>query len=41
MEKIPVRENLKRKLVWQVLMRLGVTTGPLGAMVDPSSRPGA
>jgi hypothetical protein len=32
MEKIPVRENLKRKLVWQVLMRLGLTTGPLGAM---------
>ncbi|KAF9249077.1 hypothetical protein DTO006G1_8012 [Penicillium roqueforti] len=36
MEKISVRENLKRKLVWQVLMRLGLVTGPLGAMdLDP------
>ncbi|CAG8137226.1 unnamed protein product [Penicillium salamii] len=32
LEKIPVRENLKRKLVWQVLMRLGLVTGPLGSM---------
>ncbi|CAI7677019.1 unnamed protein product [Penicillium discolor] len=32
LEKICVRENLKRKLVWQVLMRLGLVTGPLGAM---------
>ncbi|KAJ5436829.1 Nitrogen permease regulator 3 [Penicillium cf. griseofulvum] len=32
LEKICVRENLKRKLVWQVLMRLGLGTGPLGAM---------
>jgi hypothetical protein len=32
LEKIPVRENLKRKLVWQVLMRLGLATGPLGSM---------
>jgi hypothetical protein len=31
-EKIPVRENLKRKLVWQVLMRLGLVTGPLGSI---------
>lgn len=30
LEKIPVRENLKRKLVWQVLLRLGLsgTSGP-------------
>ncbi|KAJ5494534.1 Nitrogen permease regulator 3 [Penicillium fimorum] len=36
LEKICVRENLKRKLVWQVLMRLGLGTGPLGAMdLDP------
>ncbi|CAI7609927.1 unnamed protein product [Penicillium glandicola] len=32
LEKIPVRENLQRKLVWEVLMRLGVVTGPLGAI---------
>lgn len=32
LEKIPVRENLKRKLVWQVLMRLGLVTGPLGSI---------
>jgi hypothetical protein len=31
-EKISVRENLKRKLVWQVLMRLGLVTGPLGSI---------
>ncbi|PWY81874.1 nitrogen permease regulator 3 [Aspergillus heteromorphus CBS 117.55] len=27
LEKIPVRESLKRKLVWQILMRLGLVTG--------------
>lgn len=32
MEKIPVRENLKRKLVWQVLTRLGFVTGPVGSL---------
>jgi hypothetical protein len=32
LEKIPVRENLKRKLVWHVLMRLGLVTGPLGSV---------
>jgi hypothetical protein len=32
LEKISVRENLKRKLVWQVLMRLGLMTGPLGSI---------
>lgn len=31
LEKIPVRENLKRKLVWQVLTRLGLVTGPPGS----------
>jgi hypothetical protein len=32
LEKIPVRETLKRKLVWQVLTRLGFVTGPMGAV---------
>ncbi|OQD77442.1 hypothetical protein PENDEC_c002G02126 [Penicillium decumbens] len=32
LEKIPVRENLKRKLVWEVLTRLGFVTGPLGSV---------
>ncbi|KAJ5576499.1 hypothetical protein N7535_003425 [Penicillium sp. DV-2018c] len=32
LEKISVRENLKRKLVWQVLQRLGLVTGPLGSV---------
>lgn len=32
LEKIPVRENLKRKLVWQVLTRLGFVTGPPGSV---------
>ena len=32
LEKIPVRESLKRKLVWQVLTRLGFVTGPLGSV---------
>ncbi|KAJ5086421.1 hypothetical protein NUU61_007728 [Penicillium alfredii] len=32
LEKIPVRENLKRKQVWQVLMRLGLVTGPPGSV---------
>lgn len=32
LEKITVRETLKRKLVWQVLMRLGLVTGPLGSI---------
>ncbi|KAJ5118175.1 uncharacterized protein N7515_010398 [Penicillium bovifimosum] len=31
LEKISVRENLKRKLVWQVLQRLGLVAGPLGS----------
>ncbi|KAJ5160462.1 Nitrogen permease regulator 3 [Penicillium canariense] len=30
LEKIPVRESLKRKLVWHVLARLGFVTGPGG-----------
>lgn len=30
LEKISVRENLKRKLVWQVLTRLGFVSGPPG-----------
>lgn len=37
LEKIPVRENLKRKLVWQVLMRLGFVTGP-GNVIEPDPR---
>jgi hypothetical protein len=32
LEKIPVRESLKRKLVWQVLTRLGFVTGPVGSL---------
>ena len=32
LDKIPVRENLKRKLVWQVLTRLGFVTGPPGSV---------
>lgn len=32
LEKIPVRENLKRKFVWQVLTRLGFVTGPPGSI---------
>lgn len=32
LEKIPVRENLKRKLVWQVLTRLGFVTGSPGSV---------
>jgi hypothetical protein len=37
LEKIPVRESLKRKLVWQVLMRLGFVTGP-GNSIEPDPR---
>ncbi|KAI2790212.1 Nitrogen permease regulator 3 [Penicillium oxalicum] len=37
LEKIPVRENLKRKLVAQALMRLGFLTGPV-SYVEPDSR---
>ncbi|OOQ85272.1 Nitrogen permease regulator 3 [Penicillium brasilianum] len=37
LEKIPVRENLKRKLAWQVLMRMGFVTGP-GNSVEPDPR---
>lgn len=37
LEKIPVRESLKRKLVWQVLMRLGFVTGP-GNPIEPDPR---
>lgn len=32
LEKIPVRENLKRKQVWQILTRLGFVTGPPGSV---------
>lgn len=32
LEKIPVRENLKRKQVWQILTRLGFSTGPPGSV---------
>lgn len=32
LEKIPVRENMKRKLVWQVLTRYGLLTSPQGAV---------
>ncbi|PYH46177.1 nitrogen permease regulator 3 family protein [Aspergillus saccharolyticus JOP 1030-1] len=36
LEKIPVRENLKRKLVWQLLMRLGLVTGQQSSIeLDP------
>ncbi|KAJ5587793.1 uncharacterized protein N7459_003558 [Penicillium hispanicum] len=31
LEKIPVREGVKRKLVWEVLARVGFTTGSLGS----------
>ncbi|OJJ49627.1 hypothetical protein ASPZODRAFT_109194 [Penicilliopsis zonata CBS 506.65] len=35
-EKIPVRENLKRKLVWHLLMRLGLVTGQQSSLdLDP------
>lgn len=37
LEKIPVREGLKRKLVWLVLMRLGLVTGP-GNSIEPDPR---
>jgi hypothetical protein len=37
LEKISVRESLKRKLVWQVLMRLGFVTGP-GNLIEPDPR---
>ncbi|KAJ5083193.1 hypothetical protein N7456_012620 [Penicillium angulare] len=37
LEKISVRENLKRKLVWQVLTRLGFGTGPTGSL-EPDAR---
>ncbi|RAL11530.1 nitrogen permease regulator 3 family protein [Aspergillus homomorphus CBS 101889] len=36
LEKIPVRENLKRKLVWQLLTRLGLVTGQQSSIeLDP------
>ncbi|KAL5358274.1 nitrogen permease regulator 3 [Aspergillus floccosus] len=36
LEKIPVRENLKRKHVWQVLTRLGLVTGSQASLdLDP------
>jgi hypothetical protein len=36
LEKIPVREGLKRKLVWQVLTRLGLVTFQQSSIeVDP------
>ncbi|RAH81468.1 hypothetical protein BO86DRAFT_410062 [Aspergillus japonicus CBS 114.51] len=36
LEKIPVRENLKRKLVWQLLTRLGLVTGQQSSVeLDP------
>ncbi|KAH8425799.1 nitrogen permease regulator 3 family protein [Aspergillus melleus] len=38
-EKIPVRENLKRKLVWQVLARLGsVTSSQSSLELDPAEQ---
>ncbi|KAB8206368.1 Nitrogen Permease regulator of amino acid transport activity 3 [Aspergillus parasiticus SU-1] len=39
LEKVPVRENLKRKLVWQVLTRLGLVTGSQSSIeLDPSEQ---
>ncbi|KAL4999622.1 nitrogen permease regulator 3 [Aspergillus recurvatus] len=38
LEKVPVREGLKRKLVSQILMRLGVITGQSFAELDPRER---
>lgn len=36
LEKIPVREGLKRKLVWQILTRLGLVTGQAPSIeLDP------
>ncbi|PKY06083.1 nitrogen permease regulator 3 [Aspergillus campestris IBT 28561] len=36
LEKIPIREGLKRKMVWQILTRLGLLTGPQSTVeVDP------
>ncbi|KAJ5256613.1 hypothetical protein N7478_012717 [Penicillium angulare] len=37
LEKISVRENLKKKLVWQILTRLGFGTGPTGSL-EPDAR---
>lgn len=37
LEKIPVRENIKRKVVWQVLTRLGMVTGQAGS-IEPDAR---
>ncbi|KAE8348759.1 nitrogen permease regulator 3 [Aspergillus coremiiformis] len=39
LEKVPVRENLKRKLVWQVLTRLGLVTSSQSSVeLDPSEQ---
>ncbi|KAA8652157.1 nitrogen permease regulator 3 family protein [Aspergillus tanneri] len=39
LEKIPVRENLKRKLVWQVLTRLGLVTSSQPSIeLDPAEQ---
>ncbi|KAF7585168.1 Nitrogen permease regulator 3 [Aspergillus hancockii] len=39
LEKVPVRENLKRKLVWQVLTRLGLVTSSQSYIeLDPSEQ---
>ncbi|KAE8153475.1 nitrogen permease regulator 3 [Aspergillus avenaceus] len=39
LEKVPIRENLKRKLVWQILTRLGLTTNSQSSLeLDPSEQ---
>ncbi|KAB8230533.1 nitrogen permease regulator 3 family protein [Aspergillus alliaceus] len=39
LEKVPVRENLKRKLVWQVLTRLGLVTSSQSSIeLNPSEQ---
>lgn len=37
-EKIPVREGLKRKPIWQVLTRLGLGTGQSNVELDPQEQ---
>jgi len=39
LEKIAAREGLKRKTVWQLLMRMGMITGQnLGMELDPKEK---
>ncbi|KAJ9308255.1 hypothetical protein DTO217A2_2237 [Paecilomyces variotii] len=38
LEKIPVREGLKRKVVWHMLMRMGLNTGQPGFDPDPREK---